>query len=609
MGVIDLRNPKPPKRNSSRPTLNGIEARRQPKRPVKPEPVETELELAEPSPLAEPEPQVKAVANSDRDLGAFRKWASLLILSLALAIIIIDTTLLNVSLRSIIADLHTDIKGLQWVITAYALVLAALTITGGRLGDLFGRKKMFISGAIIFAAGSLLASVSHRLGVLVAGESIIEGIGAALMMPATASLLISTFKGRERAIAFGVWGSVAGAASAIGPILGGYLTTHYSWRWGFRINVFVAAVLVLGSVLIRESRDTAEKAQLDILGIILSASGLLAAVFGIIQSSTYGWIKAKESYAIFGHALSSTISITAYSLVAGIVLLLAFVGWEYIRERRGKTPLVSLQLFKNKQFTTGAMTMALMSLSMVGLIFVLPVFLQAVKGLDAYHTGLTLLPMSLALLVVGPLAGFISHWIPPKRLIQMGLLVCVVAVVVLHASLTVDATSASLAPALLLYGIGMGLVMAQISNLTLSAVPVQQAGEASGVNNTFRQVGSSMGSAILGAVLLTAITTNVTNNITSSSIIPRELRTPLATSVGAHASSAAFGEASGAGSHLPIAAQVGIEQAVKQGTTDATRTTALYGIPFTILALLMSTQLAGKRDTIIEPPTNLAGGH
>ncbi len=556
----------------------------------------TDLAKAALSATAKPKP----VAPEPSQIGSFRKWGTLLVLSLALAIIIIDTTLLNVSLRSIIADLHTDIKGLQWVITSYALVLAGLTITGGRLGDLFGRKRMFVAGAVIFAAGSLVASISHSLGALVAGESIIEGIGAALMMPATASILISTFHGRQRAIAFGVWGSIAGAASAVGPILGGYLTSHYSWRWGFRINVLVAAVLVLGSVIIRDTRDRVEKPQLDVLGVLLSAAGLLAVVFGIIQSSTYGWFAAKQPYAIFGHNLSQKISVTVYSLVIGLVLLGLFVWWERRHEQRGQTPLVSMGLFKVKQFTTGALTMTLTSLGMVGLIFVLPVFLQAVEGLDALHTGIALLPMSISLLIMGPLSGFLAHWVAPKRLIQAGLLVIVIGIAVLANLLNINATSSSLAPALALYGIGMGLIMAQVSNLTLSAVSVQQAGEASGVNNTMRQVGSSLGSAILGAVLLTAITANVTNGLNDSNVIPTAQKTKLAASVGANASNAAFGAVDSGSAHLSAAVGAEVKRVTKAGLVAATRTTVLYSLPFPILALLMATQLPGKHDVETE---------
>lgn len=604
MGVIDLQKPSPKKPSSQQ--LNNTSP---PQEPTAVRPTAADMHRAAINPPA-PTEAIPAIVQGTKAVSTgsgLRKWATLFVLSLALAIIIIDTTLLNVSLRTIIHDLNTNIQGLQWVITSYALVLAAFTITGGRLGDLFGRKRMFVTGAIIFASGSLLASVSQRLGVLVAGESIIEGIGAALMMPATASLLVANFKGRERAIAFGVWGSVAGAASAIGPILGGYLTSHYSWRWGFRINVVVAAVLVIGSVLIKESRDQAEKPQLDVVGVLLSALGLLTVVFGIIQSSTYGWFAAKQPYAIFGHTLSNTISITPMAVTFGLIMLMLFGAWEKLREDKGRTPLVSLSIFNIKQFTTGAFTMALMSLSMVGMIFVLPVYLQSVKGLDAYHTGLTLLPMSLSLLVVGPLAGFISRWIRPKLLIQLGLATNILAVLVLRQALSVDAPASALYPALALNGIGFGLIMAQISNLTLSAVSVQQAGEASGVNNTLRQVGSSLGSAILGAVLLTAITTNVSSGILASNTIPPNIKPQLAQTVGANAQNAAFGGAGADTSKLPQAVSNEIQRVVKQSSTDATRTTVLYGIPFSILALLVSTQLTGKRNLETEQSAAQAG--
>src|SRR5207248_8122514 len=187
-----------------------------------------------------------------------------------------------------VRDLHTSITSLQWVITAYSLTLAALTIAGGRLGDLFGRKRMFVAGAVIFAAGSMLASLAASVPMLIVGESIVEGIGAALMLPATASLLVASYRGRDRALALGIWGGMAAAGAAIGPVLGGFLTTHYSWRWGFRINVVVAAILVTGAMIIEENQPRTAK-KIDYVGVLLSAIGLLFIVFGIIDSPTKGW--------------------------------------------------------------------------------------------------------------------------------------------------------------------------------------------------------------------------------------------------------------------------------------------------------------------------------
>ncbi len=526
-----------------------------------------------------------------------RKWGSLIIMSLALAIIIIDTTLLNVSLGTIIRDLHTNIQSLQWVITAYALALTALTITGGRLGDLFGRKKMFITGAIIFAAGSFLASISHSVGILLLGESIIEGIGAALMMPATASLLLASFRGHDRAIAFGVWGGIAAAASAIGPILGGWLTTHYSWRWGFRINVVVAAILVLGSVLVHESRDEKEKPRLDLVGVVLSALGLLGVVFGIIESSTYGWWTAKANFMIGSHALTfGRLSITPVAVVLGLIFLLVFLWWQRLVARRGGTPLVSLTIFRNRQFVSGMTTTAVMSLGLTGLIFIAPVFLQAVRKLDALHTGLALLPMSIALLIVAPLGAALSRKIVPKYMIQVGLFLNVIGAYLLYSRLNVDATAGDLAIGFAVFGTGMGLVFSQINNLTLSAVSVQQAGEASGVNNTFRQLGNSLGSAIIGAVLLSSLASHVTSGIMASTSIPHEVKPMVLRSLATQQSNIEFGGGAQLPSSVPPSVATEIRRIAALATTSANRDALIYTIIFAGLGFLVSFGLPNVKN-------------
>jgi EmrB/QacA subfamily drug resistance transporter len=476
-------------------------------------------------------------------------------------------------------------------------MLTAFTITGGRLGDLFGRKRMFMLGALIFAAGSFLASVSQSIGILLLGESVVEGIGAALMMPATASLLVANFRGRERAIAFGVWGGIAAASSAIGPILGGYLTTHYSWRWGFRINIVVAALLLLGSVLVKESYDREEKPQLDWGGIVFSAFGLLAIVYGIIESATYGWFTARKPLALGNRTLDmGGISIVPFAILIGIIFLEIFMLWEGAREREGKTPLVSLKLFKNSQFTSGAFTTAVLSLSQAGIFFTLPVFLQAARGLDALHTGLVLLPMSLALLFAAPLSIFLVKYVVPKYLIQTGLFIDFVAVIVLRQSITPEAGVAQLAPGLLLYGLGMGFVMAQISNLTLSAVSVEEAGEASGVNNTLRQLGSSLGSAIMGAVLLSALTSGLVKGVQASSVIPAQAKAQIESRVNAHAEEFQFAGSNGTTGQVSPQIAAEMKTIAASAITDANRRTYLYTLAFVLLGLLVSTRLPNVRN-------------
>ena len=447
---------------------------------------------------------------------------------MSLRLIIIDTTVLNVSLRNIVQDVNTNIQGIQWVISGYALTLAAFTITGGRLGDLFGRKRMFMLGAVIFAIGSFITSISHSLGTLLAGEAVIEGLGAALMMPATASLLVANYKGKDRAIAFGIWGGIAGAASAIGPVLGGFLTTNYSWRWAFRINIVVAILLLIGSYFISESKDRATKRRLDITGILLSASGLFLFVYGVIEASTYGWWAAVAPFEFFHHGLTlANLSISPIAMAAGAILLVLFGLWEKHVEAAGRTPLMSLKLLGNSQFTSGTVTVALMSLGMTGLIFALPVFLQSVQNLDALHTGLALIPMSLAVLVAAPGSAALTKYLTPKRLIQTGLFLAVVASALLRSLISPTASAAHLAPGLALFGLGMGLVFAQSSNLALSAVPVKDSGEASGVNNTIRQVGTSFGSAIIGAVVLTTLAGGLSTGVLNSKVIPQDAKMAL----------------------------------------------------------------------------------
>jgi EmrB/QacA subfamily drug resistance transporter len=506
----------------------------------------------------------------DAPTGA-RKWVPLGVLGLAIVIIVLDTTLLNVSLATIVRELHTDIRSLQWVITAYSLTLAALTITGGRLGDLFGRKRMFVTGAVIFAAGSLLASLSTSVGMLVAGEAIIEGIGAALMMPATSSLLVSTYRGKDRALALGVWGGMAAAGSAIGPIVGGYLTSHYSWRWGFRINVIVAAVLVAGSLLIKESRDKTIRPTIDWTGIVLSGVGMVGAIYAII-----------EQMPVLG--------------VVSVAVLGLFAAWERRVAASGRTPLVSMSMFANTQFTTGAALTGAMSLGMIGLTFCLPVFLQSVRGLDALHTGFALLPMSMTLLVMAPLGGWLAGRVRPKRLVQTGQVVSVVGLVLLRHALGVDTTAADLVLPLGVYAVGLGLMMSQLGNITLSAVPVNQAGEASGVNSTVRQIGSSLGTAIIGSILIASIAGGLSGGVKSSPAITAADRPALSQQVKAQASVVEFGGTLRTTVPLTPAERVEIKRISDRATVRADRTALLFTILFTALGFLLAFKLPNSRS-------------
>jgi EmrB/QacA subfamily drug resistance transporter len=539
-------------------------------------------------------------------VGFWKKWLPLFVMGLAVIIIVLDTTLLNVSLGTIVRDLHTNIMSLQWVITAYALTLAALTITGGRFGDLFGRKRMFMLGATIFAIGSFIASISHGVGMLIVGESIIEGIGAAIMLPATLSLLVSTYRGRDRALALGVWGGMAAAGSAIGPVVGGYLTSHYSWRWGFRINVVIAALLLLGSIIIKEARDRAEKPTIDWLGVLLSATGLMGVVFGVIESSTYGWWKARSVFSFSGHSISfGSLSIVPISIFIGTLLLVGFYAWEQRMTRRGKTPLVSMKIFRNRQFTAGAALSTVMAVSQVGLIFGIPIFLQGVRHLDALHTGYGLLPLSVGLFIMAPLGGYFSKHFKPKHIVQVGLAINVLALIWLRHTMNVLAGPGNFALPLLAYGAGMGLGFSQLTNITISAVSVDESGEASGVNNTLRQVGSSFGTAIIGSIIITQIATGLSSGVAKSTVIDDMHRPAIAAIVKAQSSNIEFG--------IPLQGQAlsqsetrELKRISDEATVKADREAVIFMAVFMLAAFAIASQIPSVRVHDLEKNESLA---
>lgn len=544
---------------------------------------------------------VKKLIKQKVEQHGLRKWLPLIVLSSALMIIIIDTTVLNVSIRTMVADLKTTVQGIQWVISAYALTLAALTVTGGRLGDLFGRKKMFMWGAVLFAIGSFVTSVSPTVTWVIIGNAIIEGIGAALMMPATASLLVNEYHGKDRALAFAIWGATAASASAIGPILGGWLTTNYSWRWAFRINLVVVALLLLGARYIHEARDKSLKFELDFLGVLLTAVGLTSVVYGLIESSTYGWWMATTVFKIFGHSFSPFgLSISPLSIAFGAALLAYFAYYEYRRERAGHTVLVSPELFKNKQFTAGALTTAMLAMGQTGLIFSVPIFYQSVRNLDAFHTGFALIPMSLAVMIAAPMALKLSKKLRPKTIIQIGFGFTVIGTLYLYKVINIDATVWALAPGLFIYGCGMGFAFSQLGNLTLSAVPGEQAGEASGVNNTLRQVGASFGSAIIGAALIATLGSQVVKNINASSAIPDSMKPTITQKLAEAGSNVEFIDHSQTDT-LPKTVANAVQHAVHSATVDANKRALQLTVLFAILSLFVSTILPNIREITSKP--------
>lgn len=453
----------------------------------------------------------------------FKKWGLVLILSLSLVIMIFDTTMLNVSIKNIVQDLDTTIKNVQWAITIYALVMASLMLLGGKIGDLFGRKKAFIVGALIYGIGTLLAAISPNITILIIGWSVIEGIGAALMMPATVSLLLANYSGKDRKIGFGIWGGMAGSTAALGPLFGGYMTTNYSWRLAFALEIIIVIAILGLSFLIKESKEN-KKESLDIIGTILSVLGLASLIYGIIEASQYGWWKAKEIYEIGNLKIDVLgLSITPIFIFIGLIILTIFIFWQ-IKISKTKDPLLHLSLFKNREYTAGIATTGILGLAHAGIFFTLPIFLQVVGGYNAQETGIALLPMSITVFLASGIFAKFGSKIPAKYIIQFGILVILASVFVLKNGFNTEVSNWDIAPGLALFGAGFGIIMSQITNLTLSAAPIDEAGEASGLSTTIRNLGGSLGTAIIGTILVSALISNMTKGINDSNILPDPLK-------------------------------------------------------------------------------------
>jgi EmrB/QacA subfamily drug resistance transporter len=436
-----------------------------------------------------------------------KKWLPLAALAAAQFIMVLDSSVMNVSISQIVADLNTTIQGVQLAITAYTLVMAAFMLVGARLGDIWGRNKTFAIGLCVYGLGSLTTALSPNLTVLLFGWSLVEGLGAVLVIPAIASLIVTIYEGKDRAVAYGLIGGAAGAAVAAGPLIGGWVTTEFSWRW-----VFVGEVVVVALVLLMRGRiPSAPRAEtpprLDFVGAALSALGLGLIVFAVLQSSTWGWIQPNDPPSISGHEITPLgFSVVPFIILAGFALLAAFGAWEDRCERLGRDTLLDRTLLKISTLRSGLATLATQQLVLMGTFFVLPVYLQVVLGLDAFETGKKLFPMSIAMLIAALGGPRLAGRFAPRRVAQAGLVAVAGAAALLVGTIGVDPTGWDFALALAIFGVGAGLLISQLGNVIMSSVDPSQSNEAGGLQGTAQNLGASLGTALIGAVLLTALT-------------------------------------------------------------------------------------------------------
>jgi MFS family permease len=440
-------------------------------------------------------------------------------------VMVLDSSVMNVSISQIVADLDTTIQGVQLAITAYTLVMAALMLAGAKLGDILGRDRTFALGLGIYGLGSLTTALSPSLAVLLFGWSLVEGIGAALVLPAIVSLIAGTYSGKQRALAFGIVGGVAGAAIAAGPLIGGWFTTELSWRYVFAGETVIVATILLLRRRLRRAPAVEHPPKLDVVGVALSALGLGLVVFGILKSSSWGLIEPRGALTIGGTEITPFgFSAVPFVILAGLGLLAAFVMWEERRERRGLDVLLDRSLLKIAQLRAGLSTLMMQQLILLGTFFVLPVYLQVVLGLDAFETGKRLFPMSVAMFIAAMLGPRLAAGFAPKRVAQAGLIALVVASLLLLGTIDVELSEAQFGVSLAVFGIGAGLLLSQLGNVIMSSVDPAKTNEAGGLQGTAQNLGASLGTALIGAVLIAALTSGLTSRIEANPAVTPPVR-------------------------------------------------------------------------------------
>ena len=433
----------------------------------------------------------------------------LLVLSLSLAIIVIDATIVIVALPQIQKDFSISLKDLEWITSLYALIFGSFLLSWGKLSDEFGRKLIFMAGISTFIVGSIIDGFSLNLSQMLVGR-VIQGFGAAMASPSTLSILTTTFTGKSRNVAFGIWGATAGAAAVLGPVLGGYFTTYISWRWAFFINIPIGIAALVGAALvIRETRFKDPKYTTDYPGLILITIGLASVLFGLIEAQTYGWLVPNQEFSAggFSWSTSNPLSLPLVSIITGIVMLGVFAFYEIRRARKGRVPLFDFSLLKYKGFRYGLFTVTIVAMGEFGAVFIISIFLQTVKGLSAISAGLTFLPMAISVFIFAPIAGVLATRFGPKWIITTGMVLEAAALFSMSQIISISNPVYYLYPVLVVYGAGVGLAISQVTSTVLMSIPWQKAGVGSGANNTVRQIGSAFGIAVIGAILVAQIST------------------------------------------------------------------------------------------------------
>jgi len=450
--------------------------------------------------------------------GNHSKWNVLIILSMATFIGVIDTTIMNVSISALVEDLNTTVTGIQSAVTLYTLIMAAFFITGSKIGDIIGRKKAFVIGVVIYGIGTTITAFAQNLNMLLFGWSILEGIGAALMFPILQTLLRGNYEKKDLPICYGVIGAVTAGGAALGPIVGGFLTTYFSWRYAFLGELIIVIVILLGMKIVKNViYQSNKKPQLDFVGILLSVMGLGLLVLGILQAQTYGFWMARQPFMINGQEFAPFgLSISAIFIMSSIVILGIFGWWQLHREEKGKEPLIRMGIFKIPGVKPGLFAASIQSFAQMGTLFTLPLLLQITFGYDAFTTGIIMLPLSIALLITSLAGAKFSKKTDPRKITITGFVLMIIGIFFLIHGTQFSVEASKLWPGLTVMGAGMGLVVSQLVNIVLSLVPEKRSGEAASLLSTSQQLGASLGTAIAGTILIIVLSVSIGTQASAS---------------------------------------------------------------------------------------------
>jgi len=445
--------------------------------------------------------------------------AGLVLMTLATSqfLMTLDSSVMNVSIAQVAADVGTTVTGIQTAITLYTLVMATMMITGGKIGSLIGRRRAFAIGCVIYACGSFVTSIAPNLAVLIIGWSLLEGLGAALIMPAIVALVASNFVTAERPRAYGLVASAGAIAVAAGPLIGGFVTTYWTWRYVFAGEVVIVIVIL---ALTRKIADAEPEARfrLDLVGAALSAVGLGLAVFGVLRSAEWGWVLTRP-----GGPSWIGLSPTIWLVLTGMVVLRLFFAWEHRMVAAGREPLVRPDMLANRRLAGGLTMFFFQFMIQAGLFFTIPLFLSVALGLSALDTGVRLLPLSVSLLLAAVGIPRFFPTVSPRRVVRWGLVAMLAGIVSLVAALEVGAGAEIVAVPLLLAGLGVGALSSQLGAITVSAVPDSQSGDVGGIQNTMTNLGASLGTALAGSVLIASLTTSFIGGLQENPAVPEDI--------------------------------------------------------------------------------------